>query len=152
MKMANYTRQERTLILTMRILMVAFFMAAVLFVLLPNYTLNYISDIGRVLFGWYSPNINAGQVHFWLIPTASFLLALSYLCAVVQKDPAQNIEYVRLLLISTFASSVGFTIYLFSVSWQFFYLLGSIINGLIFIATLTLYSSATRSRNRWTAA
>ena len=54
--------------------------------------------------------------------------------------------------LSTFASSVGFTIYLFSVSWQFFYLLGSIINGLIFIATLTLYSSATRSRNRWTAA
>ncbi|MBT3181708.1 MAG: hypothetical protein HN337_04270 [Deltaproteobacteria bacterium] len=152
MKMAHYTKQERAMILTMRILMIAFFTTAILFALLPNYTLNYISDIGRVMFSWYSPNVHTGQVHFWLIPTVSFLLALSYLCAVVQKDPAQHIEYVRLILITTFASAVGFAVYLFSVSWQFFYLVGAITNALIFIITVALYSSATRSRNRWTTA
>ena len=150
--MANYTRQERTLILSMRILMVGFFLAALLFALLPNYTLNYISDIGRVMFGWYSPSVGTGHIHFWLIPTVSFLLALSYLCAVVQKNPAQNIEYVRLIHIATFASSVGFTISLFSVSWQFFYFVGAVVNAFLFIVITVFYSSATRSRNRWTTA
>jgi len=147
--MAGYTKQERTLILIARIWAVLFLATAILFAAAPDYTLKYITDIGRGLFGWYSPAMALGQQLFWLVPSVSLLVALSYLCMIVQKDPAQHIEYIRLLLLVTFISAIGFLICLFVHERQFSYLVGACVNCLIFFITLVVYKKATTSRNRW---
>lgn len=149
MKMAGYTKQERSLIIWFRILGVAFFLGGVLFAALPNYTINYITDVGRGVFGWHSPNMPPEFAQFWLPPAVSLLFALSYLCAIVQKDPPQYIEYVNLMLIAKFVSAVGFAVLLFTEGLHFFYLAGASIDGLIFIITFAIYKGADRSRNRW---
>ncbi|HQG13757.1 MAG TPA: hypothetical protein PLT05_05265 [bacterium] len=149
MKMTNYTKQERTLILFMRIIGVAFLIAAAVFTSSPDYILNYITDIGSVFFGWKSPRGALGAEKFWLVPAVALQISMAYSAFMVQKDPALHIEHSRHIIMSKFICAAGFTALLFAESMQFFYLLGTVVEGLIFVITLLIYRSAMRSRNRW---
>lgn len=149
MKMAGFTKQERSLILLARILAVVFLSFGILSILAPDYSLNYITDIGRWLLGWHSPAIKLGSERFWLVPTVSLNISLAYLCFVVQGDAVHNLEYVRILLIATFTCAAGFALCLVASSHQFFYLIGACTEGAIFIIALLVYRSAVQSRNKW---
>lgn len=147
--MAGYTKQERSLIVLSRIWAASFLGAAILFAIAPDYTLNYITDIGRGIFGWYSPGTTLGGERFWLVPAVSLHVGLSYLCIIVQREPARYIEFMNLFLLVTFVSAAGFLICLFTQQRQFFYLAGAVVEFTIFTITLVIYKSAMRSRNRW---
>ncbi len=145
MKFAGYTKQERTFITLMRVWMVVFFAAAVLFAALPNVILNYINDIGKVFLSWNSPPV-ATDGQFWLVLAVALLFILSYSCALAQAYPLRNFGYARLVIIAKFITTCGFTAMIFVHSRQFYYLAGAAIDGLIFIITLGVYIKASRSR------
>jgi len=146
--MAGYTKQERSLIAWMRISAVLSLASAILFVALPQWTIDYITNIGCGIFGWRSPIIHS-HLQTFLAPAAAFMIASSYLCFVVQANPSQHFEYVKFLIIAELVSAAIFTSQIFFESAQFFYLTGAILFAAIFIITLVVYKLAERSRNRW---
>jgi len=147
--MTNYTKQERSFILLMRILGIAFLIGAIVFATSPDYILNYFTDIGSVFFGWKSPRGALGAEKFWLVPAVALQIAMAYSAFMAQKDPALHIEHAVYIIMTKFICAAGFIALLFTESMQFFYLLAAITEGLIFILTLLMYRSAIKSRNRW---
>ncbi|MFH1829166.1 MAG: hypothetical protein ABH871_00115 [Pseudomonadota bacterium] len=145
MKYAGFTKQERTFITLMRVWMVAFFGTGILFATIPNILLNYINDIGKVFVGWHSPPIASGG-YFWLVLAVALLAILTYSCALAQASPLRNFGYARLIIISKFISAIGFAALLYINGKQFYYLVGAVIDGLIFIITLGVYIKASKSR------
>ncbi len=146
MRDSGFTRQERSFITLMRIWAAAFLVAAVIFATLPDVLLNYLNDIGRVFAGWQSPKaVGGGQ--FWLVLACSLLVSLSYACLVAQAKPLRNTGYANIVILAKFVSAAGFTAMLFVDSMQFYYLVGAVVDGLIFIITWRFYARAAGSRS-----
>jgi hypothetical protein len=146
MKFAGYTKQERTFITLMRILMVVFFGAACVFAAIPDVLLNYLNDIGKVFLHWQSPPHAAGGL-FWLVLAVALLIVLSYACLLTQKSPVRNGGYARIVILSKFVTAAGFAAMLRIDSMQFYYLVGAVVDGLIFIITWRIYAKASISRS-----
>jgi hypothetical protein len=115
------------------------------FAIVPNILLNYINDIGKVFLNWQSPAYQGGG-YFWLVFAIALLLMLSYACALAQKSPPRYGVYARFVIMSKFITAAGFTILLFHDGKQFYYLVGAVIDALIFIITWRVYSKAQVSR------
>jgi hypothetical protein len=150
MKLANYTRQERTLILLARILAVFFLMVAAGFAIGPLVLVNYIADIGRSFLGWSTGSAHLTADPGWAVPTVALYAARSHICFTVQKNPLQHIENLKLIIITAFLSTAGFIVTYLTGQARFLYLTGAVIEGGIFILTLAIYKNAVESRNRWT--
>lgn len=148
MKEAGLTKQERGFLTLIRIWMILFFLATILFIIGPDWTLNYLVAIGRGVFGWHEAPITLGAERFWCVLAIALLAALTYLCFEAQRDFLRNIEYARSIIIAKFVSTVGFVICLLFYEHRFFYLVGAIIDGLIFILTWYYYNAAIKSRSR----
>jgi hypothetical protein len=146
MKYAGYTKQERTLLVVVRILAIAFLLTSIIFAAAPDYILNYISDIGKVLFGWRAPAVNLGDQRFWLVLAVGFVATITYLCFLTQRNLIRHIGYLRPVIFSKFVTTVGFLVCLFASEAQFFYLIGAVIDGLLFLVLWWLYVMAVNSR------
>lgn len=146
MRDAGYTKQERSLFTLTRILMVLFFLTTILFIILPNWTLTYLTNIGRGIFGFAQPPIPLGAEHFWLILAIAYLVALTYICFLVQHDFLRNIDYLKVIILAKFVSTVGFLFCFFKYDRYFFYIVGAAIDGLIFLITWYYYHAAKKSR------
>lgn len=147
MRDSGFTRQERSFILLMRIWIVAFIGAAIIFAAIPQVLLNYINDIGRVFFSWQSPPVTTAGCGIWIVLSVAFLISLAYVCIIAQAKPLRNTAYARIIILSKFVSSAGFVAILLISAHYFYYLVGAIVDGLICILTWRLYSGALRSRN-----
>ena len=146
MKDAGYTMQERSFILLMRIWAVLFLGAGILFAAIPEVLLNYLNDIGRTFVGWESPPIDAGG-RFWLVLAVAFLICLSYVCWLAQSHPVRHAEQVRIVILGKFLTAAGFTLMLFLGERQFYYLVGAVVDGTIFLLTWHIFSRSQRSRS-----
>ena len=146
MKYAGYTKQERALLTVTRVLTVTFLLTAIVFAIAPNYILNYVNDIGKVLFGWHAPSTNFGNQYFWLVLSVGYISTIAYLCFLAQRNLIRHIGYLRPVIFSELIATIGFFICLFTSEAQFFYLIGAIIDGLIFILLWWLYAVAVNSR------
>ncbi len=147
MRHAGYTKQERVLLTVVRVLTVAFLLTALTFAIAPDYILDYMKDIGNVFFEWNAPSVDLGGQHFWLIMAVSFTATLGYLCFLAQSNLIRNIGYLRPVIFSQLLTTIGFIICIFISDAQFFYLVGAIVDGLIFVVLWRLYAMAMRSRN-----
>jgi hypothetical protein len=148
MKVSGYTKQERSLLTFIRILMVLFFLAALLFIIAPSWTLNYLSAVGRGIFGFREPPLILGQEHFWLVLAIAYLSALTYICFIAQNDFLRNMDYMVIVIFSKLVSAIGFTVCFFRFDYRFFYLVGILVDGLIFLLTWYYYNAAKKSRAR----
>lgn len=147
-KEAGLTKQERGFLTLLRIWMVLFFLTTILFIIAPDWTLNYLTDIGRGIFGWSEPPIALGAERFWFVLAIALLATLTYICFEAQRDFLRNIDYARPIIIAKFISTLGFLICLMFFGHRFFYLVGALIDGLIFIITWYYYNAAAKSRSR----
>jgi len=147
MKNAGYTRQERSFIALMRIMAVLFLGAAVLFALSPDYIASYLTSVGNVLLGWNSAPFPATAGHLWVVPSVAFLIVLSYLCTVVQRNIVRNIGYTRPVIIAALATCAGFTACFFLGDRHFVYFSAAVVNGLICMITWRFYHRAQKSRS-----
>lgn len=148
MKEAGLTKQERSFLAIIRIWMILFFLATILFIILPDTTLNYLTAIGRGIFGWSEPTITLGAERFWCVLTIALLATLTYLCFEAQRDFLRNIDYAKFIIVAKFVSTVGFVGCLIFYEHRFFYLVGALVDGLIFSITWYYYNAASKSRSR----
>lgn len=146
MRVAGFTKQERSLLVLTRILMVAFFLATILFATAPDFTLSYLTNIGIGLFGFKERAASLGAERFWLVLGVAFVATLTYICFIIQHDFLRNIRYFRLIIFSKFISATGFIFCLIRFELHFFYLAGAIIDGLIFFVSWYCYHAAKKSR------
>jgi hypothetical protein len=128
--------------------MILFFLAAILFIVGPDWMLNYLVAIGRGIFGWIESPIVLGAERFWCVLAIAHLVTLTYLCFEAQRDFLRNIDYARAVIIAKLASTVGFAVCLLFYEHRFFYLVGAAIDGMIFILTWYYYNAAIKSRSR----
>jgi hypothetical protein len=148
MKEAGLTKQERGCLAMLRIWMVLFFLTTVLFIVLPDTTLYYITAVGRGIFGWREPAIALGAERFWCVLAVSLLATLTYICFEAQRDFLRNIDYTKAVIVSKLFSTAGFVLCLIFYEHRFFYLVGAVVDGLIFAITWYYYGAACKSRSR----
>lgn len=146
MKNAGYTRQERSFIALMRVLAIIFFGGAILFAAMPDYLPAYLTKVGNGLFGWESaPFPPAGEM-FWVVQAVAFLLVLSYLCVVVQRNIVRNIGYTRPVILAALVSFAGFSACFFFCERHFVYFVAAVVDGAVGIITWRFYHRAHKSR------
>lgn len=148
MKEAGLTKQERSFLALVRILMVLFFLATLLFIFLPDWTLNYLTAIGRGVFGWSEPPLVLGAERFWCVLAISMLATVTFICTEVQRDFLRKIEFMRAVIIAKLTSTIGFLVCFFWYEARFFYAVGALVDGLIFALTWYYYNAAVKSRSR----
>jgi hypothetical protein len=148
MKEAGLTKQERNFLALLRAWMILFLFAMGIFIIAPDWMLDYLTAIGRGIFDWREPTITLGNERFWLVLAIALLACLSYLCFVAQRDFLRNMEYAKAIIVSKFVSTAGFVICLVTVEARFFYLVGAIIDGILFVTTWYYYNAAAKSRSR----
>lgn len=147
MRDAGLTKQERSLLTLIRVLMVLFFVATLLFLFLPNWTLNYITDIGRTFFALPGPDLYDCVNKMWFVLAIAFTATLTLICIIAQNDFLRNLDYMRLIIFSKFVSTTGFIICFISYNHYFLYLAGAIIDGIIFLIGWYYYHAAKTSRS-----
>ena len=130
----------------MRVWAVLFLGAGLTFATVPDYILHYITRVGSVLFGWYAAPPHLGGERFWLVLAVTHVFILAYLCALVQQNLLRYIGYARPVILSKFFSALGFFLCLILDGKQFFYLVGGVVDGLIFLFTWRFYARAIKSR------
>ncbi len=148
MKVSGYTKQERSFLTFIRILMVMFFFATILFTIAPMWTLNYLSAIGRGIFGFSEPQFNLRIENFWLVLAIAYLAALTQVCFIAQRDFLRNMDFMTIVIFSKLISTLGFTFCFFMFNYRFIYLVGMIVDSAIFLSSWYYYNAAKRSRAR----
>ena len=148
MREAGLTKQERHLLALLRVWLVVFLGAGILFAAAPDWTLDYIHKLGSGLFGWKSPQLQPNAERFWLVLSVSLMATLTYLTYKAQSNLPRYISYTSVILIAKLVSTTGFAVCFFTAERSFLYLTGAIVDGLIFFITFVLYRSALRSRPR----
>jgi uncharacterized membrane protein len=148
MRDSGYTKQERQLIALLRVWLVVFFGAGIVFAIAPNWIIRYIEGIGSSIFSWRHPAVQLGNEVFWLVLVVSLMLTLSFTAYKAQSNILRNIWYTNVILVSKFISSAGFLVSFLFVERSFIYLTGTVVDGAIFLITVIFYHSALRSRTR----
>lgn len=146
MRGANKTKQERHFQTFMRMLIVIFLGAGVVLVVKPIWTVAYIERIGHSIFGWTNPPLQLVADPFWLTFVAAFMVMLVYCAYKAQTNHLRTIGYARVILIAKFVTTLGFTLSFILIQGSFVYLVSAITDGLIFLITFALFSSAAKSR------
>ena len=121
---------------------VCFLGVGLFFVFYPNPTIRLVNFIAP--FGPFSGFILPHFDYFWLALAGSMMMTVSYLCYEVYKNPF-NTTALRGVLIAKGASSLFFVASALRAH-QTIYLLGTTIDGLIFLAILLAYQNLKKDR------
>lgn len=116
-----------------------FLVAAVLFAVFPGHVIYWLNTIGHVLFNWSFKPLPEPSEHFWQVLAVSLLVVLTVVSFNAQSDIRQNLSDVRIILISKFATAFGFLIAFIFSGHYFAYLVGMVVDFLIFLLTWVCY-------------
>lgn len=73
--------------------------------------------------------------YFWIVLTLSMMMMITYACYQLYKDLSQR-AYLNILLLSKAVSSFTYLVLLFCDQRAFGYLIGFLVDGLIFLSLL----------------
>lgn len=135
-------RAERFVVLSLRLLAASFAAVGILFVALPDGTLNALSDLGDSLGDFtQAPETS---VQLWLALGFAYMVAITGICLVAQADV---VRYRPLLLVlaagKTASSLASLGFYLFDAD-VFAYLLNFLVDGFLALLAIWLWSLAGR--------
>lgn len=147
MKHANFTKQERAIIIWLRLLTACFTLFTLLFAIHPTYLLQYADSVGYVFFQFTSEAIDPPQMSFWWTLSLGLMAALTYLTFQAGRDWLRFQLYVPPVLIAKLVTTAGFWLAWVFQPVHFFYIIGGIIDSLIFLTTWILYAQAIKSRS-----
>ena len=116
---------------------VCFLGGGLFFIVCPYHTIALINFLA--LFGPLNGSITPNLEYFWLALAGSMMMTVSYLCYEAYKNPF-NTTAIRGVLIAKGASSLFFVASALRTH-QTIYLLGTTIDGLIFLVILFSYMS-----------
>lgn len=146
MRDANFTRQERFLIQWLRFLTLVFFGAGLIIGFSPDLFFNYLNDIGRVFFHYYSSSLPNQDWDFWRMLSVVLMGMLAYIAFLSQSDWLRYYRFVPLLILVNGSCLFGFLSLLLSTPPHFFYIVGAMVDGLLFLFTWYYYAQAIKSR------
>lgn len=145
MKDSGFTKSERHLKALLKIWAILFIAAAVLLAAIPDIALNYISQIGWTFLNFPMPSTHADS--FYLILAVGYLVTLAYLCFMAQRDIILYLNLVPPVILAKFVTSVGYAV-LAIKDFQFLYIAGALVDGMICLVTLYYYRRSKLSRTR----
>jgi hypothetical protein len=135
-------KAERFVVLNLRLLAASFFAVGAMFIAVPNGVLDSLSDLGDELGGFSrAPH---GEEQLWLTLSFAYMMVIAAICAVAQADVVRYRPFLLVLAWAKLTSSLaalGF--YLFDDD-VFVYLVNFVVDGLLALAALWLWSLAGR--------
>lgn len=147
MKNAHFTKQERFILVWLQFLLFSFLILGALFAFQPMILLQYINNIGLVFFDFRSPPLGEVPFDLWWVLTLSLMAVLIYITFQAQRDWLRYFQFVSIILLTKFVSLVGFLALIFLTPPHFFYLVGAVVEALLFLTTAYVYVKAIKSRN-----
>jgi nitric oxide reductase large subunit len=133
---------ERFVVLNLRLLAVSFAVVGVLFVAVPSGVLDVISDVGE----WFGNDTRAPhtQEYLWLALSFAYMALITVICLVAQTDVVRYRVLILILAIGkTFSSLTALAFFLIQEQ-VFIYLLNFLVDGLLALTALWLWSLAGR--------
>jgi hypothetical protein len=129
---------ERFIVLSLRLMAASFAVVGILFIAVPNGVLDTISDLGDSL-GDFTPAPH-GSEELWLALAFAYMVVIAGICLVVQADVVRYRPLLLVLAAGKTASSLGsLGFYLFDQD-VFIYLLNFLVDGILALAALWLWS------------
>lgn len=146
MRDAHFTRQERDVILWMRVLFVAFFAVGCTFAFHPNYFLHYLDSFGAIFFNFQSESLHPPQFEIWWVLSIALMTTLSYLAFMAQNNWIRYHPLVIAIIIAKIISALGFAALALFHPTHFFYIVAAIVDSVIGLTTWYAYAQAVKSR------
>jgi len=139
-------RQDKQLVTLMRWWAFLFIGAGAVFAVFPDQVTKYINLVGRTVFSWSAPPILPSTEKFWLILAVSLMTVLVISAIKAQANIVKNIFYVKIIILSKLASTIGYVTAFLMLEHSFGYLVGAIVDGTIMIITWIFYKRAIHVR------
>jgi hypothetical protein len=131
-------RAERFVVFNLRLMAASFFAVGVLFLAAPDSVLDSITDLGDTI-GSFSAAPDSAE-RLWLGLGFAYMMVIAGICALAQMDVVRYRPLLLLLALAKAASSLsafGFFVFHDDV---FAYLLNFVVDGLLVLAALWLWS------------
>jgi hypothetical protein len=133
---------ERFVVLNLRLLALSFAVVGILFIAVPNGVVDAITDVGDWLGSF--PDPPATGVRLWLALGFAYMAVIAAICFVAQLDVVRYRMLVLVLALGKVASSLSALGFFVFEQDAFVYLLNFVVDGLLVLAALWLWSLAGR--------
>ena len=141
--MISIVKEEKQFKIFMRISAGVYFVAGMVFVIAPEWTLRAINAVSAALV----PDLELVPIlveKFWLALAFSMMMTITALCYIAQHNIRKNKGYAIPLLISKAVSSLtGLCFFVFSARYLAYFVIFAV-DGSIFVVTLLLFLRASR--------
>ena len=139
-------RAERFVVVSLRLLALSFAVVGILFIAVPNGTLDVISDFGE----WLGNHTRAphGDEQLWLSLGFAYMVVIAGICLVVQADVVRYRPLLLVLAAGKTASSLATLAFFVFDEQVFAYLLNFLLDGSLALIALGLWVLAGRVGRR----
>jgi len=133
---------ERFVVTSLRLLALSFAVVGILFIAVPNGTLDVLSDFGE----WFGNQTRAphGDEQLWLALGFAYMVVITGICLVAQADPVRYRALLLVLAAGKTASSLGSLGFFLFDEQVFAYLLNFLLDGSLVLIALGLWVLAGR--------
>ena len=135
-------RAEKFIVFSLRLLALSFATVGLLFIVFGNGVLDVISDLGDEIGGFARAPTSSED--FWLALGFAYMVVITGICVVAQADVVRYRPLLLVLAVGKTASSLATLGFFLFDSDAFIYLLNFIVDGLLALAALWLWSLAGR--------
>ncbi len=140
------TLQERRLVVLLRWWVGLFSGAAIIFAVFPDQLIYWLNSGGRQIFGWPFQTLPYPTERFWQVLAVSLLVVLIFAAVEALQDIRQNLAFVKLIIVSKLATTVGFLLAAVLHGPFFAYIAGMVIDLIILLLTWFCYRRTVVSR------
>jgi hypothetical protein len=139
-------KAERFVVFGLRALALSFAVVGILFIAVPNGTLDAISDLGDAIGDF--PRAPHGTEQLWLALGFSYMVVITAICLVAQADPVRYRPLLLVLAVGKAASSLASLAFFVFDEDVFAYLLNFLVDGSLVFVALWLWSLVGRIDRR----
>ncbi len=134
----TYLKYEERLRALLRLWSVLFTFMGIALLVLPQQIVLVLNTLGTTI-GWPGPTLAPPTDYFFSILATSLLAILTFLCHSARDDLRRRLPMVRAILLSKVVTSVSYAVVLFTHTFAFAYLVGTLTDGLIAAWTFAYY-------------
>lgn len=144
------TSAERRLKVLLWIWIISFTGASALFLFYGTHMLDAMNQVSARLLPSLAP-IALVQEKFWLTLVMSLMITLIFICYQVQRDIRKNLVLLTPLLLSKFTSAFFFFVFFVVHQRSAAHLIGTVVDGGIFLITYYFYQAVKKEISRATS-
>lgn len=133
-------RAERFVVFNLRLLAASFALVGLLFIVMPDGVLGSITDLGDAI-GDFPPAPETTE-QLWLGLGFAYMMVIAGICVIAQMDVVRYRPLLLLLAVGKIASSLSALGFFLFDDDVFAYLLNFVVDGLLVLAALWLWSLA----------